>query len=338
MKKSISYLFIILSAVCWGCIGFSNRLLTHAGMELGNRVFVRNFGTLVVLTIVFALLHREVFRIKLKHLPVFMASGLVSILLLSIVYFQCQTMCSLSVAAVLLYLAPSFVVLFSAVLWKTPLTKRKLAALAVSLLGCVLVSGILSGEASASWTGIALGVASGLTYASYTVFAHYGLAHYESYTMIYWTFVFAGLGSIFFADIPALIEAIVHDQAEELIRNHSTITTIEDALNVAVDSILQHRRAALHIFNSVSRDVYERYLMQICQNAVEKCFDAIIGERRVSPQDREILILSYRAWCFGLVIDWLDHGLKDDIHPTLTRMCELHKGMIEEMASRCIIE
>ena len=141
-----------------------------------------------------------------------------------------------------------------------------------------------------------------------------------------------------FADIPALIEAIVRDQAEELIRNHSSITTIEDALNVAVDSILQHRRAALHIFNSVSRDVYERYLMQICQDAVEKCFDAIIGERRVSPQDREILILSYRAWCFGLVIDWLDHGLKDDIHPTLTRMCELHKGMIEEMASRCIIE
>ena len=208
MKKSISYVFIILSAVCWGCIGFSNRLLTHAGMELGNRVFVRNFGTLVVLTIVFALLHREVFRIKLKHLPIFMASGLVSILLLSIVYFQCQTMCSLSVAAVLLYLAPSFVVLFSAVLWKTPLTKRKLAALAVSLLGCVLVSGILSGEASASWTGIALGVASGLTYASYTVFAHYGLAHYESYTMIYWTFVFAGLGSIFFADIPALLPVL----------------------------------------------------------------------------------------------------------------------------------
>ena len=208
MKKSISYLFIILSAVCWGCIGFSNRLLTHAGMELGNRVFVRNFGTLVVLTIVFALLHREVFRIKLKHLPVFMASGLVSILLLSIVYFQCQTMCSLSVAAVLLYLAPSFVVLFSAVLWKTPLTKRKLAALAVSLLGCVLVSGILSGEASASWTGIALGVASGLTYASYTVFAHYGLAHYESYTMIYWTFLVAGIGSVFFLNPTELAAAM----------------------------------------------------------------------------------------------------------------------------------
>ena len=204
MKKSISYIFVFLSGVCWGCIGLSNRLLTQAGMGLGNRVFVRNFGTLVVLTVLFGLLHREVFRIKLKHLPIFLGSGLVSILLLSIVYFQCQTMCSLSVAAILLYLAPSFVVLISAVLWKTPLTARKLAALGISLLGCVLVSGILGGGAAASLPGIALGVASGLCYASYTVFAHYGMAHYSSYTMLYWTFLVAGLGSIFLADFSTL--------------------------------------------------------------------------------------------------------------------------------------
>ena len=74
-------------------------------MTLGNRVFVRNFGTLLVLTVVFALFHRQVFRIRLKHLPIFLGSGLISILLLSVVYFQCQTMCSLSVAAVLMYQA-----------------------------------------------------------------------------------------------------------------------------------------------------------------------------------------------------------------------------------------
>ena len=95
----------------------------------------------LVLTVVFALFHRQVFRIRLKHLPIFLGAGLISILLLSVVYFQCQTMCSLSVAAVLLYLAPSFVVLASAVLWKMPLTKGKIAALCVSLIlnigGCL---------------------------------------------------------------------------------------------------------------------------------------------------------------------------------------------------------
>ncbi len=204
MKKYISYTYVVLSAVCWGFIGFFNRMLTSAGVALGNRVFLRNFGALVLLTAVFALCHREVFRIKLRHLPIFLCSGLVSILLLSVVYLQCQTLCSLAVAAVLLYLAPSFVVIFSAVLWKAPLTRRKLVALAVSLLGCVMVSGILGGNTTASWVGIGLGVASGLCYASYTVFAHYGLAHYESYTMIYWTFVVAGLGSFVFADFETL--------------------------------------------------------------------------------------------------------------------------------------
>ncbi len=204
MKKTISYLYVILGAACWGFIGLFNRMLGEAGVSVWNRVFIRNFISLVLLTVVFALFHRQVFRIKLKHLPIFLCSGLISILLLSLVYFQCQTMCSLSVAAVLLYLAPSFVVLISAVLWKTPLTRRKIIALVVSLLGCVMVSGMLGGEMTASWTGIALGVASGMCYASYTVFAHYGLAHYESYTMIYWTFLVAGLGSVFFADFSAL--------------------------------------------------------------------------------------------------------------------------------------
>ena len=51
MKKYISYIYVILSAVCWGFIGFSNRLLTEAGASLGNRVFIRNFGTLLVLTV-----------------------------------------------------------------------------------------------------------------------------------------------------------------------------------------------------------------------------------------------------------------------------------------------
>ena len=26
MKKSISYIFILLSGICWGCIGLSNRM------------------------------------------------------------------------------------------------------------------------------------------------------------------------------------------------------------------------------------------------------------------------------------------------------------------------
>ena len=208
MKKYVSYAFVILGAVCWGFIGVFNRLLGAAGVSVTNRVFVRNFFSLVLLTAVFAVFRRDVFHVKPRALPVFAGSGLLSILCLSWVYLRCQTECSLAVAAILLYLAPSMVVLMSALLWRAPVTRRKALALVLALLGCALVSGVVGGELTGTPAGLLCGLASAFCYATYTIFAHYGLAEHDSYTMIYWTFVFAGLGSLLFLDWRALAPAL----------------------------------------------------------------------------------------------------------------------------------
>lgn len=206
--KTIYYLYVILAAACWGVIGLFNRILGELGVDVLQRVTIRNFGALLVLTAVFAVIRRDVFRVKLRHLPLFLGSGIVSVLGLSIVYFQCQMECSLAVAGILLYLAPSFVVLMSAALWKAPITRRKVAALVLALVGCGLVSGLVGGEVTASPRGLLLGLASGFCYATYTIFSHYALRHYDSLTMTYWTFVFAGLGSLAFWDTAAITAAL----------------------------------------------------------------------------------------------------------------------------------
>ena len=208
MKTYIHYLYVILAAACWGVIGLFNRILGELGVGVLQRVTVRNFGALLVLTAVFAIVRRDVFRVKLRHLPLFLGSGIISVLGLSIVYFQCQMECSLAVAGILLYLAPSFVVPMGAALWKAPITRRKVAALVLALVGCGLVSGIVGGEVTASPRGLLLGIASGFCYATYTVFSHYALRHYDSLTMTYWTFVFAGLGSLAFWDTAAITAAL----------------------------------------------------------------------------------------------------------------------------------
>lgn len=210
MSKRLGYIYVILGAACWGLIGVFNRLLGEVGVSVWNRVTIRNFLSLVLMTVVFALFKRSVFRIKLRHLPIFVGAGLFSVLGLAVTYFNCQMHCSLAVAGILLYLAPSFVVLMSALFWKAPITKRKVMALVVSFLGCVLVSGIMSGALTVSVTGLLLGIGAGFCYATYTIFAHYGLEHYDSLTMIYWTFFFAGLGSLAFLNWGELAPALPH--------------------------------------------------------------------------------------------------------------------------------
>ena len=200
MKKYIYYLYVILGAACWGLIGLFTRTLGELGVGVFQRVTIRNFGALIVMTLVFALTRREVFRIKARHLPLFMGSGLFSVQGMTLCLFLCQQECSLAVSGILLYLAPSFVVLMGAALWKAPITKKKVAALCLAFMGCVLVSGIMGGELTISVLGLVAGIASGFCYATYTVFAHYVMDHYDSLTMTYWTFVFAGLGSLLFWD------------------------------------------------------------------------------------------------------------------------------------------
>lgn len=64
-------------------------------------------------------------------------------------------------AAILLYTAPTFVVILSALLWKDRITKRKLAALVLAFLGCCFVAGILNGALTLTPEGLLLGIGSG---------------------------------------------------------------------------------------------------------------------------------------------------------------------------------
>ena len=120
-----------------------------------------------------------------------------SVVLFTLLYFSCQEQCSLAVAAILLYTAPAFVMLMSALFFREAVTRRKLLALSAAFLGCVAVSGVLSGGLSVTVGGLLMGIGSAFFYALYSIFARLALAHYQPLTVTYYTFVCAGIASLF---------------------------------------------------------------------------------------------------------------------------------------------
>ena len=158
MKKYASYACILAAAACWGCIGLFNRPLLNAGIAPENLVVVRNLGGLAVMALFFLCTDRSVFKMKAKHLPIFIATGIISVVLFTLCYFNAQKLCSLSVSAILLYTAPAMVVLMSALVFKEKITGKKLLALALALLGCALVTGVFTGELSLTTKGLLYGL------------------------------------------------------------------------------------------------------------------------------------------------------------------------------------
>lgn len=196
MERKKASAAILLAAALWGIIGLWNRKLMAGGLSPASIVVVRNFGGMTALALFCALRDRRVFRVKREHLKYFFGTGVVSVVLFTLCYFSCQKLCSLAVASILLYTAPAIVVALSALLWKEPVTKRKIAALILTLAGCSLVCGLFSGGLTVTAAGILLGLGSGFFYALYSIFGRYALDRYGSMTVTVWTFLFAGPASL----------------------------------------------------------------------------------------------------------------------------------------------
>ena len=137
-----------------------------------------------------------------------------------------------------------------------------------------------------------------------------------------------------YADIPALIEEIVTGEAERIIAQYPTIDTLRDGLSAVLEFASANRRSLLHIYNSVNRDIFERYLWKVCDHIVEAYGVKALKGINIGPLDREIMKRFYKCECFGLAIEWMDGGLPENFNLQLDRFCELQAGVIEEMAKR----
>ena len=139
-----------------------------------------------------------------------------------------------------------------------------------------------------------------------------------------------------FSDIPTLVEELVKDEFDRIMQTSHGIQSLEECVEAAVRLTLEHRQAVWHIYNSANRDIYVRYLMDICNHVVSVFVDKAIAGRPVSEADREIIIQGYSCECFGFITDWLSRGMCFDLKARLLRLCALRRGMTEEMLHRSL--
>jgi drug/metabolite transporter (DMT)-like permease len=159
----------------------------------------------VVLTLVAALglLRPALLRVERRHLPFFVAYGLVLALFNSLWTLSVEQN-GAAVSTVLAYCSAGFTALLGWWLLKEPLHWTKLLAVAVCLGGCVLVSGAFDPAAwQSNVLGILTGVLSGLGYAGYSLMgrsaSQRGLNPWSS---LLYTFGFAALFLLAFNCLP----------------------------------------------------------------------------------------------------------------------------------------
>ena len=208
-KAASAYLAVTVSAILWGFIGLFSRNLYDEGFSPMQVAFTRMLIGMLVLVAFLVFVDRTCFRIKKKDIWVFVFFAVFKILS-DLFLFKAQVVIHLSLSAVLQLTSPYWVLLFCIVLFKERVTFRKVFAICMAFVGCILVTGVLSEDINFDVLGITFALLSGLCYATYTVGNKVLMDRgYSSNTTLFFIFLISTVICIPFADVPSIPGKVV---------------------------------------------------------------------------------------------------------------------------------
>ena len=201
MKKSAVFM-VIMAGVLWGTMGVFVRWFSELGFAPMQVAAMRIIsGTVFVILFAALTVGIEAFRIDFRDIGWFIASGVISVLGMSWLYFEALARSSMCVAAILLYTAPFIVTVLSCIFFREPFTLKKLSALIIAFFGCVMVTGI-DGDVTVS--GVIIALASGFAYALYSIFGKVLLKKYRPITVTVYSFFIASVCYGFVGNFPGI--------------------------------------------------------------------------------------------------------------------------------------
>ena len=214
--KNTAWILVLFSGICWGSLGLFTKNITILGFSEMEMLFVKmTIATILLIPILLLKDKKLLYLHNITDIRYFIGTGICSYTFFNWCYMKAILETSLGVAAVLLYTAPAIVMVSSSFLFREKLTKIKCIVVAMTFLGCVFVTGVLGTE-DATYTikGILFGICSGIGYALYSIFGMFAIKkNYHSFTITFYTFVFAAVFTCFLINPTQLLQKIVEKNA-----------------------------------------------------------------------------------------------------------------------------
>lgn len=190
-----AFVYIIIGASLWGTISWYVKHLYDFGFTPMEVVTLRAWSAAILL--VTYLIIKSPKKLKLhkpSDLKYFIGTGIFSIIFFNFCLFKTMEISTIPVATALLYTAPAIVTIASIFLFNERLTKLKVFALLITLVGTCLVVGIIPLNLEIlKWSTLVFGLGSGIGYALYSIISKFALIKYESLIITTYTFIIAAL-------------------------------------------------------------------------------------------------------------------------------------------------
>lgn len=205
---------IVLAGILWGMKSIFVRGLGGAGFTSMEIVCLRMlFGSACLFVFLLAT-DREKLKVKPKDLWIFVSAGVISIAIHNYFSFTAMQIGDSSVAVVLSNMSSVFALLMSVLFFHEKVTLKKIAALAMSVLGCVCIADIFGLSLSLPVKVLLFGLASSFFYSTYSILGAVAMKKYDTTTMTFYSFLFAGIFTLMFVRVPVVVDIYRSDPSQ----------------------------------------------------------------------------------------------------------------------------
>ncbi len=181
----------------FGSSGVFVRTLTQNGIDSTTLLFLRFSIAILPIVIAIFLTDKELFKIDLKDIPLFLVCAM-CIVGLNICYNDSMNTVPLSLAAVLLSLAPIYVLILAYIFFGEKITSKKLICMALAIFGCILMTGVLETSLdNIPLLGIISGIGAGVFWAVYLMSSKKSIERgNHTYTILFYSVIFISIALI----------------------------------------------------------------------------------------------------------------------------------------------
>ena len=138
-----------------------------------------------------------------------------------------------------------------------------------------------------------------------------------------------------FHDIYDLIDWIYLTKGEEAIGEKRTYSTWQEGLTEIMKLMRNYRDFVLQTFHSRSRDHLQQILLKSSSRMIKKITQEVSGGK-LNPTDEEFIADFYKYAFTGIVLEWIDRGMKEDPSVIVKHMDLIVHGNIRDAAQRLL--
>jgi len=199
------YVLVLLSTLLMSTTGILIKyLLVDYQMEPLALAFLRVTIVASAMALGLFLFKRAYFKIGKRHLIYFVLMGALGVGLHQLLWVNSVRLNGAGIATVLVYIQPTIVALISVRFLGETLDRNKIIALALTLLGIILVAQVYKLDAlNVNGAGILVGIGTGLTWAAYALFGRYTSIRYPAWTSLFYAFLF---GTLFLLPLQVFVQ------------------------------------------------------------------------------------------------------------------------------------